>query len=176
MYKYSLYSRNNQRDNIPYNSLRLFGYLWCSLTFFPLVNLKRLFLHCLNRVGIFLSACFILFIVNPCADGDSSSNSRDPLLSGGQLSGAGDSNHDDDDLEPPAVVVYLVDPFTIGSDSTDLQRLSCLSLLRCFTSVLATVPESIRNNISVQVCCVLCLVKLRCSGEKASSVMRFVVT
>lgn len=86
------------------------------------------------------------------SDGDGSSSSRDPLLSGGQLSGAGDSNHDDDDQEPPAVVVYLVDPFTIGSDSTDLQRLACLGLLRCFTTVLSAVPESIRNNISVQVC------------------------
>lgn len=93
--------------------------------------------------------------MNPCADGDSSSNSRDPLMSGGQLSSGGDSNHDDDDVEPPALVVYLVDPFTIGSDSTDLQRLSCLSLLRCFTTVLSAIPESIRNNISVQVCYML---------------------
>lgn len=90
-----------------------------------------------------------------CADGDSASIARDPLLLGGQLSAAGDSNHDDDDEEPPAVVVYLVDPFTIGSDSTDLQRLACLSLLRCFTTVLAAVPETIRNNINVQVCYVL---------------------
>ncbi|PSN30681.1 hypothetical protein C0J52_20854 [Blattella germanica] len=82
-------------------------------------------------------------------DGEGSSNARDPLLSGGPL-GGGDSNHDDDDSEPPAVVVYLVDPFTMGSDNTDLQRLACLGLLRCFTTVLASVPESIRNNISVQ--------------------------
>lgn len=119
-------------------------------TFFTVINLERLFLQ-----WIFLIACFILFVVNPCADGDSSSNSRDPLMSGGQLSSAGDSNHDDDDVEPPALVVYLVDPFTIGSDSTDLQRLSCLSLLRCFTTVLSAIPESIRNNISVQVCYML---------------------
>jgi mediator of RNA polymerase II transcription subunit 13 len=128
-----------------------------------------MFLQWLNHVRIFLGVCFIPFIVNPCADGDSSASSRDPLLSGGQLSSAADSNHDDDDVEPPAVVVYLVDPFTIGSDSTDLQRLSCLSLLRCFTSVLTAVPESVRNNISVQVCCMLCFVELHCNSEKASS-------
>jgi hypothetical protein len=124
-------------------------------TFFTVINHKRLFFEWINHIRIILNACFILLIVNPCADGDSSSSSRDPLLSGCQLSSAGDSNHDDDDAEPPALVVYLVDPFTIGSDSTDLQRLSCLSLLRCFTTVLSAIPESIRNNISVQVCYML---------------------
>lgn len=89
-----------------------------------------------------------------CADGEGSLSSRDPLSSG-QSSGGSDSSHDEDDQEPPALVVYLVDPFTIGSDSTDLQRLACLGLLRCFTTVLSAVPESIRNNISVQVCCIL---------------------
>jgi mediator of RNA polymerase II transcription subunit 13 len=94
------------------------------------------------------------------ADGEGSSSSRDPLLSSGQLSGASDCSHDEDDQEPPALVVYLVDPFTVGSDNTDLQRLACLGLLRCFTTVLSAVPESIRNNISVQVCCMLCMCTL----------------
>lgn len=134
-------------------------------TVFTVVNLKCYFFHWLNHVRIFLITCFILFILNPFADGDSSSSSRDPLLSGGQLSSVGDSNHDDDDVEPPAVVIYLVDPFTIGSDSADLQRLSCLSLLRCFTTVLTAVPESIRNNISVQVYCILCFVNIRHNGN-----------
>ena len=103
------------------------------------------------------------------SDGDSASSTRDPLLLGGQLNAAGDSNHDDDDEEPPAVVVYLVDPFTIGSDSTDLQRLACLSLLRCFTTVLAAVPDTIRNNINVQVCYVLVMLGNLCTVESQLS-------
>ena len=85
------------------------------------------------------------------------------------MNAAGDSNHDDDDEEPPAVVVYLVDPFTIGSDSTDLQRLACLSLLRCFTTVLAAVPDTIRNNINVQVCYVLVMLGNLCTVESQLS-------
>nr|CAD7425183.1 unnamed protein product [Timema monikensis] len=71
-----------------------------------------------------------------------------------------DTNHDDEDAEPPAIVVYLVDPFTMGSDSTDLQRLACLGLLRCFTTVLAALPDNIRNNISVQIISLESIVEL----------------
>lgn len=76
--------------------------------------------------------------------------SRDPLLTGAISGGITDNSHDDEAEEPPALVVYLVDPFTIGSDSPDLQRLACLGLLRCFASVHSAVPETVRNNISVQ--------------------------
>lgn len=84
-------------------------------------------------------------------DGESNSSNRDPLVSGNLPSGSNESSHDDDDSEPPAVVVYIVDPFTMGRDNPDLQRLSCLGLLRCFIAVLAHIPESMRHNISVQV-------------------------
>ena len=63
----------------------------------------------------------------------------------------GDCSHDDDNTEPPAIVLYLVEPFTIGSDSNDLQRLACLGLLRCFNTVLAALPDHIRANITLQV-------------------------
>lgn len=59
--------------------------------------------------------------------------------------------HDDEDQETPAVVIYLIDPFSIGNDQPELQRIACLALLRCFQSVLTSVPEGIRSNISVQV-------------------------
>ncbi|XP_055601869.1 mediator of RNA polymerase II transcription subunit 13 isoform X2 [Uranotaenia lowii] len=58
--------------------------------------------------------------------------------------------HDDDGKEPPHVVLYMVEPFTCGTDSSETERLACLSLLRCYSNVLNTVPESIRSNISVQ--------------------------
>lgn len=69
-----------------------------------------------------------------------------------QTSTITENPYDDDEREVPSVVVYLVEPFSLGSDQPELQRLACLALLRCFHSVLTAVPENIRNNISVQVC------------------------
>ncbi|CAH1098511.1 unnamed protein product [Psylliodes chrysocephalus] len=68
--------------------------------------------------------------------------------------------HDDDDQEVPSVVVYLVEPFSLGSDQPELQRLACLALLRCYQSVLSAVPENIRNNISVQIISLESIVEL----------------
>lgn len=62
-----------------------------------------------------------------------------------------ETSNDDDDREAPSVVVYLVEPFSLGSDQPDMQRLAVLALLRCFQGVLTAVPENIRNNITVQV-------------------------
>lgn len=62
-----------------------------------------------------------------------------------------DTTHDDDEREAPSVIVYLVEPFSMGSDQSELQRLACLALLRCYQSVLSSLPENIRSNISVQV-------------------------
>lgn len=78
---------------------------------------------------------------------DGESVHRDP-----GLCGPGGENHfEDEDREPPAVVVYLVEPFSLGSEMSDVQRLACLGLLRCFTAMLNAIPEHVRSNISVQV-------------------------
>lgn len=60
--------------------------------------------------------------------------------------------HDDDDQQAPSLVVYLVEPFTLGTDDYDLHRFSCLALLRCYQTILSAVPDHIRTNINVQVC------------------------
>lgn len=52
---------------------------------------------------------------------------------------------------PPHIVVYIVEPFTSGTDSTSLERMACLSLLKYYSNVLTAIPESIRTNISVQI-------------------------
>lgn len=79
-------------------------------------------------------------------DGDSS---RDPLAG---VSSSQDTNHiDDEEREPPAVVIYLVEPFTVGSESSDVERLACIGLLKCFSSVVQALPEHLRNNMAVQV-------------------------
>ncbi|CAO1404623.1 unnamed protein product [Diamesa hyperborea] len=52
---------------------------------------------------------------------------------------------------PPHIVLYLVEPFTSGTDSTDLERVACLALLKYYSNILNAVPESIRTNISLQI-------------------------
>ncbi|KAK6638178.1 hypothetical protein RUM44_008606 [Polyplax serrata] len=79
---------------------------------------------------------------------------------GSACPGPMDYSHDEDDSDPPTVVIYLVEPFTLGSDNVDLQRLSLLALLRCFTAVLSSVPENIRSNINVQIISLESIVEL----------------
>lgn len=80
-----------------------------------------------------------------------------------------DYSHDEDDSDPPTVVIYLVEPFTLGSDNVELQRLSLLALLRCFTAVLSSVPENIRSNISLQIISLESIVEL---GKARESIRR----
>ncbi|CRK97337.1 CLUMA_CG010730, isoform A [Clunio marinus] len=52
---------------------------------------------------------------------------------------------------PPHIVLYIVEPFTSGTDSTSLERVACLSLLKYYSNVLSSIPESVKTNISVQI-------------------------
>lgn len=83
----------------------------------------------------------------------SSSNSDDPLFNASQApQPLSDMAHDEEETQPPSIVIYLVEPFTMGgSDRPEMQRLACLALLRCFQSVLSVIPDHIRSNISVQI-------------------------
>ncbi|CAG7730040.1 unnamed protein product [Allacma fusca] len=58
---------------------------------------------------------------------------------------------DEDERDPPALVVYLVEPFGFGADNKDLHRMANLGLLRCFASMLNFLPDNIKNNITLQV-------------------------
>ncbi len=70
------------------------------------------------------------------------------------VSGAGssvtDNLEDGDGGDPPAVVIYMVDPFSFGIDNCDLMRLSSLALLRCFQQIIPSLPDGLRNNIFLQ--------------------------
>lgn len=80
---------------------------------------------------------------------------RDPLAGVGCSQ---DTSHlDDEEREPPAVVIYLVEPFTVGSESSEIERLACIGLLKCFSSVVQAMPENLRNNMAVQVGLCLCM-------------------
>ena len=54
--------------------------------------------------------------------------------------------------EPPALVIYMIDPFSYGVDNIELQRLSTMALLRCFSDILydQRIPETIRQSVYPQ--------------------------
>ncbi|TRY70349.1 hypothetical protein TCAL_02438 [Tigriopus californicus] len=58
---------------------------------------------------------------------------------------------DDSESDPPAVMIYLVDPFSFGVENLDMRRLSNLALLRCFMQMLPHLKGPIRHNIHLQV-------------------------
>uniref|UniRef100_T1IJV1 Mediator of RNA polymerase II transcription subunit 13 n=1 Tax=Strigamia maritima TaxID=126957 RepID=T1IJV1_STRMM len=57
----------------------------------------------------------------------------------------------DDESQVPAVVVYMVDPFTYWSDHPEVHRLATLGLVRCYLQVIRCLPENIQNNIHLQI-------------------------
>jgi mediator of RNA polymerase II transcription subunit 13 len=71
---------------------------------------------------------------------------------GGGSSGTGlpESSIEEDEGDPPAVVIYMIDPFSNGVDNCDMLRLSSLGLLRCFSQILPHLPDNVRNNIHLQ--------------------------
>lgn len=92
-----------------------------------------------------LAAVYIINILDECSRNESTPTSNCSSF-------LNDSTcHDDDDIDPPAIVIYLVEPISVGSDDSELHRLACLALLRCYNNILSVIPEQIRSNISVQV-------------------------
>lgn len=94
------------------------------------------------------------------------------------LSSDGDGNHrdnisssfeaqvDDEEREPPAIVIYLVDPFSFGSEVEETDRLACLGLLRCYVDILNSVPEHIRANLHVQIVSLESILELTTSKQE----------
>lgn len=56
----------------------------------------------------------------------------------------------DEEASAPCVVVYLLEPGAGGE-----RRTACLAMLRAATTLMASLPEHIRANVSVQVLCSL---------------------
>lgn len=79
-----------------------------------------------------------------------------------------------DDVNPPCIVIYVIDPFSIGYDSQDVQRLACLALLRCYSNILNSIPESVRSNINFQIISMESVMELGRNRERlrASDEMR----
>lgn len=58
----------------------------------------------------------------------------------------------DSNAYPPAVVIYMVDPFTYTADEESAStNFWLLSLMRCYTEMLDNLPENMRNSFILQV-------------------------
>jgi len=74
-------------------------------------------------------------------NGESSKDISDPLQG------------DDPVMEPPAIVIYMIDPFSFGVDNPELMRLSSLALIRCFNNMIQDTrlpSDSLRQSIYLQ--------------------------
>lgn len=60
------------------------------------------------------------------------------------------TNQNEDEI-PPCIIIYVLNPLSFGHESEDLQRLSCIALLRSYSKILNVIPDSIRNNIKLQI-------------------------
>ena len=88
--------------------------------------------------------------------GESKSNimdtaTNDSLFTGSDsLTATPTSNSDDSEEETPAVVIYMIDPFSFGAEASDVMRLSSLGLLRCFSQMLPLLNDGMKHNIHLQ--------------------------
>lgn len=78
--------------------------------------------------------------------GPSNSQSGTPLGSGASL-----NEVEEDDSPPPAILIYLVDPFCVGQEHPDMHRLVTLGLLRCYEHMLEGLSESMQQNVYLQI-------------------------
>lgn len=56
-----------------------------------------------------------------------------------------------EEVNPSAIVLYVVEPFTFGSDSPELERLACIALLRMYSELLKMIPDSVKAHINIQI-------------------------
>lgn len=71
---------------------------------------------------------------------------------------------------PPAIVVYIVDPFSYETADKEVHSSTyTLGLLRCYMEMLPFLPAHIRNAVSVQVWWFFCAAVIREDGGIISS-------
>ncbi|XP_016984496.2 mediator of RNA polymerase II transcription subunit 13 isoform X1 [Drosophila rhopaloa] len=80
--------------------------------------------------------------------GASAAGDSKPALILGDPLGMGETL---EDINPSAIVLYVVNPFTFASDSCELERLALIALLRCYAELLKAVPDSVRAQMNIQI-------------------------
>lgn len=75
------------------------------------------------------------------------------------------SADDDEEGVPPCIVIYILNPLPSGHESDDLQRLACIAMLRCYSNILSSVPDSMRNNIKLQIISMESILEIGKNGD-----------
>ncbi|KAI1293681.1 Mediator of RNA polymerase II transcription subunit 13 [Halotydeus destructor] len=60
-------------------------------------------------------------------------------------------NEDEDPKKQPAIVIYIVEPFTFANLDEETYRLACLGLLRCYSQMMKALPENVRSCVNLQI-------------------------
>jgi hypothetical protein len=61
-----------------------------------------------------------------------------------------ESEVDDSSREQPVVVVYMIDPFDFGNESSPHRRLASFGLLQCFNEFVSSLPDTLQSNVHLQ--------------------------
>ncbi len=77
-------------------------------------------------------------------DGENTGNQKDG-------SSGADPDQDPSDADSPALVIYMVEPFSYGEEWEDANRLAMLGLLRCYQEILKLMPPHLQNSTQLQV-------------------------
>jgi mediator of RNA polymerase II transcription subunit 13 len=80
-----------------------------------------------------------------------------------------ETDQDEDPHKQPAIVIYIIEPFTFGSNDKDLYRLSNVGLLRCYSQILRYLPDNLKNSIHLQL---ISLDSLLCNGKDSNVTSR----
>lgn len=67
------------------------------------------------------------------------------------MPGGPEMEPDSGEADPPAIVFYMVDPFSYGNDWQPITRLAMLGILRCFREMLEGLPEHLQQNTQLQI-------------------------
>ncbi|EDW79310.2 uncharacterized protein Dwil_GK13446 [Drosophila willistoni] len=90
------------------------------------------------------------------------SDSKPALILGDPL-GVGETL---EDINPSAIVLYVVNPFTFASDSCELERLALIALLRCYAELLKVIPDSVRAQMNIQIISLEAVMELGPCGNR----------
>ena len=118
-----------------------------------LKSLWKLLVVTLLKISYLHWFLFFFFFFSKTVDG--ASGDGNTQREGGLHEQAQES--EDSTAECPALVVYMVDPFTYSQEWDHLNRLAMIGLLHCYQELVKTLPEQMQNHVSLQVCCCLFL-------------------
>lgn len=64
----------------------------------------------------------------------------------------GRQDDEDENTNFPALVIYIINPFTFGHEwDSHLDRLVHIGLLKCYHALVKTLPPQLQQNINLQV-------------------------